>query len=285
MLSSPFQLNEFPITSAQYNSLPYVNDSHNSAMAPDGEEAKVALLKLIADHGLDDIFSLHLLHKHFDVAESKVMVYTTVSSPQHPPFEILSPRKLETVSSLNGKYFYTTSDGNMRAYEYTADAQPDIYQYTNFVSIFSQAIVKLGMQRVFALGVRPVSGLRDCSEVEIDFYQATVFIEDLDLPDSFQTDWTNADDATKTIVNQKYQWKDNQCSSPTDRLRSSNVVGMPQPIAWGPRKRCRIKKKGHTSLSYSCQGKAWCLDGMILAQDSQTFLALSSAMELLALQT
>jgi len=78
----------------------------------------------------------------------------------------------------------------MRAYEYSTDPQPDISQphHKEFTSLFSNVVMELGAERLFALGVRPVSSLENYTEVELQRYQATVFIEDFELPDSFETD-------------------------------------------------------------------------------------------------
>jgi len=109
----------------------------------------------------------------------------------HPTFTVLAPGELEVVSPLIRRYFLAASDAAMKAYEYTTHAQPKISQHARWLSLFSQAIVEHGMQRVSALGVRALSSLGDCTEVEFVRYQATVFVEDLDLPNRLQTDWTN----------------------------------------------------------------------------------------------
>ena len=152
------------------------------------------------------------------------MVYETVSGP--PAFQIMVPRDPATSTDLRGRYFYVATDG-LQAYEYTTDDQPDISQpqYGDFWSSFAHEVITLGVQHVFALGVRPYSSLHNSTEVELPLYQATVFIEDFDMPSNFETDWTN----------QAGDWI----------IENSLVGEARQTVPWGTH--CYLVRAGHTN--------------------------------------
>ena len=181
---------ELSLSSAEYNTLPFVDTAHEDTTTKDAAAAREKLLKLISDHGLSDIFSVHLLHRHFDVPEAQVMVYVTVIGSNHPTYQVMAPRNPKDVPSLRGRYFFAAPDGSMKAYEYSSEAQPDITQHHSFCSSFWGEVTRLRMQNVFALGVRPFSALTNCTEIDIPDALATVFVENLDLAGSFETDWT-----------------------------------------------------------------------------------------------
>lgn len=63
------------------------------------------LLEIIAAHSVEDIFSIHLVHKHFDLPDNRVMVYETITGPNHPAFQISSPRQPKECENLRGLYF------------------------------------------------------------------------------------------------------------------------------------------------------------------------------------
>lgn len=191
-LVQPDVLCELPLSSAEYNALPFVDAAHKDTTTKDAEAAREGLLNLISDHGLSDVFSLHLLHTHFDVPEAQVMVYVTVHGPNHPTYQVMAPRRPEDGPSLRGRYFFAAPDGSLKAYEYSSDPQPDITHFRTFCSIFGRELIQLRMQDVFALGIRPYYALTNYTEVEIPDAHATVFVENLELAGSFETDWTNS---------------------------------------------------------------------------------------------
>lgn len=96
-------LSELPLPAADYNNLPYVQDVHEVTKMCDAEAARENLLRLISDHGLSSVFSIHLLHKHFDVPEAHVMVYETIRHPSHPTYQVMAPRKPQNIPSLRAK--------------------------------------------------------------------------------------------------------------------------------------------------------------------------------------
>ena len=247
-----------PLSSAKYNALPYVDEAHEVTLSREAEDARLQLLQLISDHCLTEVFSLHLLHRHFDVPEGQVMVYVTVDGPDCPTYQIMGPQKPSGASSLRGRFFFAAPDGSMTAYEYSSDPQPDITQYRGFCSKFWGEVTRLGMQAVFALGVRPTSSLDDCTEIEIAEARATVFVQDLKLLDSYDTDWT----ASST------RWDE----------------GLPLKQAQSGKK-CKRSKAKHTAIgpdSWAKDGQGGDLltvDGQCLREGCQAFNVLTNAMQ------
>jgi hypothetical protein len=259
MAPSPQALSELPLPAADYNNLPYVQDVHEVTKTCDAEAARENLLRLISDHGLSDVFSIHLLHKHFDVPEAHVMVYETVSDPSHPTYQVMAPRKPENMPSLRAKYFFVASDGTMKAYEYTADPQPDIVEHVDFCSMLWEEIHRLRMQDIFSVGVRPYFSLSNYTEIEIPHAQATVFVENLDMAGSIETDWANS----------SQRWDE----------------GLPLSQASTIKGRCRFGHKRHSSISPESMAKDECgndvlyLDGKCLPAGCGVFNVLTSAMD------
>ncbi|KAI9828406.1 MAG: hypothetical protein M1832_002834 [Thelocarpon impressellum] len=110
-----------------------------------------ALLEIIHSHGLEKVFSVHLVHKHFDIPEGRVMVYETVHGPNHPDFVLSSPRLPERCENLRGLYFQATPDNKMVAYEFTTDPGDDLAPYAAFVLEFNATVIDHGVRNVFAL--------------------------------------------------------------------------------------------------------------------------------------
>ena len=74
-------LDETPLPASSYNELPHIDDMKDTASRH--AKAHAQLLGLIASHGLAQQFSIHLIHKHFNIPEGRVMVYETVRGPNH----------------------------------------------------------------------------------------------------------------------------------------------------------------------------------------------------------
>ncbi|KAL9024198.1 MAG: hypothetical protein Q9196_006693 [Gyalolechia fulgens] len=142
-------LDETPLPSSSYNKLPHINDVRDTASKH--AKAHAQLLGLIASHGLARQFSLHLVHKHFDIPEGRVMIYETVRGLNHPEFVLCSPQDPARVANLRGLYFRALPGGKMAAYEYTTELGEDMGRDAGFVAKFAQTVMTLGVQDVFAL--------------------------------------------------------------------------------------------------------------------------------------
>ena len=182
-------LDESFLPSNIYNSLPHVGSTVNTTSKH--QKAKDILLELIFEHKVNAIFSVHLVHKHFDAPDDHVMVYETFQSPDHPTFQVFSPKSNHTTTSLRGKYFLALPEGTMRAYEYTTDPLPDVSRYNNFITAFSRTVLRLGVEKIFALTVRSPQAF-DSNEIELPDLRATVLIQNSSwLPEGISTDWAN----------------------------------------------------------------------------------------------
>ena len=211
-------LDDTPTSSSLYNALPHI-DSMKSA-ATEHAAARRTLLKIIARHGLQHHFSIHLVHKHFEIPEGRIMVYETVTGPNHPAFILCSPRAPEKCENLRGLYFRARPGGTMAAYEYTTELGEDLSSYTDFVSEFSTTVTGLGVQDVFALTAKKPESAR-FTEFEMPDLNSTVLVTNANwLPSSSvpptSTDWiTNCGpeggiitltDCTKTTSGSHYNF-------------------------------------------------------------------------------
>jgi len=166
-------------------------------VAAQNADARHVLLRIISSYRLNRHFSIHLVHKHFDLEEGRVMVYGTVRGPTHPDFILCSPRVPEKCENLHGLYFRARPDGTMAAYEYTTDPCEDLSEHTDFVAEFVAAVLRLGVQDIFALtGKEPKT--KHYTEFEMSDLSSTILVNNpMWLPGpserSTSTDWISSE--------------------------------------------------------------------------------------------
>jgi len=143
--------------------------------AAENAEAHAILLGMIYVHGLADQLSLHLVHKHFDLLEGRVMVYETFEGRHHPGFVLSSPRVPAKCNNLRGLYFQARPLGKMVAYKYTTAPGVDLSGHVHFVAKFAKMVIQLGAENVFALSVKvPAQGL--FTEFELPDSGSTILV-------------------------------------------------------------------------------------------------------------
>lgn len=159
------------------------------------------LLGIIAAHGLADQYSVHLVHKHFDVPDGRVMVYETVRGNTHGDFILSSPRVPENCPNLRGLYFKAERDGNMVAYEFTTEPGRDMSTHRDFVAKFASVVMELGVQDIFALTVLSICPKdKTPTEFELGHVGSTVLVSNAswlptqDVSMATSTDWIATDD-------------------------------------------------------------------------------------------
>ncbi|KAI1075150.1 hypothetical protein F5B20DRAFT_595307 [Whalleya microplaca] len=196
------RLQDGPLPSDEYNRLPHVDDMRD--VASQNAKAHAILLGMIAAEGLADKFSLHLIHKHFDVPVGRVMVYETIKGKDHSDFVLCSPRVPEKYPNMRGLYFKAVAGGNMVAYEYTTEPGADLSTHSDFVERFAEKSLELGAQDVFALTAIPICAPnRLLTEFEMANVLSTISLSDASwLPgykrgNATPTDWNASEDYAK----------------------------------------------------------------------------------------
>lgn len=151
--------------------------------------------------GLAGTFSLHLVHKHFDIPEGRIMIYETIKSETHKDFVLCSPRVAQKCSEARGLYFKATPGGSMIAYEFTTEPGADLSAYEDFVAEFASAVLKLGVQDVFALTALSICPQdKVLTEFEMSHLLSTALVSDAswlpaqDVVASTSTDWVATPD-------------------------------------------------------------------------------------------
>lgn len=122
------------------------------------------------------------------------MVYEMIKgSKDYPEFQISSPRIPSSCENLHGVYFRADTGGRMVAYEYTTDPLVDISGYNEFFRQFSNLVMELGLQDVYALTSKYVEGPPLLHEFEMPDLGSTVLVPDASwIPgaeSSVSTDW------------------------------------------------------------------------------------------------
>ena len=189
-------LDEAPLAAASYNELPHIDDMRDTATKHAIAHAK--LLGPITSQSLSQHFSVHFIHKHFNIPNDRVMVYETVHGSNHPDFILCSPRQPSNVKDLRGLYFRASEGGKMVAYEYTTDLCTDLSAHANFVAKFARVVLTLGVQDVFALTAKKLQG-DALTELEMPDLISTVLVNNCTwLPSvaksSTSTDWMASPD-------------------------------------------------------------------------------------------
>ncbi|KAF1828766.1 hypothetical protein BDW02DRAFT_614286 [Decorospora gaudefroyi] len=264
-------LDETPLPASSYNELPHIDDMRDTASK--NPRAHAQLLGLIASHGLAQQFSIHLIHKHFNIPEGRVMVYETVRGPNHPDFVLCSPREPANVENLRGLYFRAISGGKMAAFEYTTESGEDMSKHANFVAKFSQTVLDLGVQNVFALTAKRFH-TDVLTEFEMSDVISTILVNNptwlpsADCKASTSTDWiatpdyaayaNAADDGVPGIISLK-------CIETRDTPKHYNVT-------------CSTTRNGkHYQQKPAMPSGELLLDGKPLSPDSEAFAMISRA--------
>ncbi|KAI1870189.1 hypothetical protein JX265_006359 [Neoarthrinium moseri] len=174
-------LSEALLPAAEYNALPHI---HSCKLEPlKHHEAHAALLNLIAKNDLNHVFSIHLIHKHFDCPEGHVMVYEKVAGGKTPDFIVMTPREAAKTQGLRGLYFMANAEGKMIAYEYTTEPAKDLSAYEDVVADFATIANHYGVGHIFCLGAEGISSVENPqAEFEMAALSSTVVVDANSLP-------------------------------------------------------------------------------------------------------
>lgn len=261
-------IDESPLLASLYNKLPHIDDMRD--IAAKHAHAHAALLGLIYSHGLAEHLSIHLVHKHFDIPDSRVMVYETVEGRNHPGFVLSSPRIPSHCTGLRGLYFQARPDGKMAAYEYTTAPGVDLSTYAEFVAKFARMALDLDVENVFALTVAA-------------------------LGDGLLTEFEMADHSARILVKDKPTWlpQGEAQSTSTDWIATADYAPYADGVGGVPgivQLKClQVRSDGHYNVTCSStrsgshyQGDAdFMLGGEPVPLDSEPYFIISQAMQMI----
>jgi hypothetical protein len=268
-------LGEAPLSATQYNKLPHIDSMRDAAAK--NVVAHAQLLGLIALHGLSEHFSIHLIHKHFDISEGLVMVYEAIKGPNHPEFVLCNPRKPNDYANLRGLYFRASPGGKMFAYEYTTEPGKDLSAHADFVSTFARAVLYLGVQDVFALTAKKLH--QDVlTEFEMSDLLSTVLVhnptwlaQDLEPGQSTTTDWI-ATPGYSAYANGPNPTVPGIIGLKCLKTRSDRHINVT----------CSTTRSGTHYGQKSAYGSELLLDGQPLPKDSEAYTIISHAREIVS---
>ncbi|KAH9902142.1 hypothetical protein F4778DRAFT_110555 [Xylariomycetidae sp. FL2044] len=172
-----------PISAAEFNALPHVQKMKEKTVELQSQREQ--LLRLIAENGVSDIFTVHLIHKHYDVEKGQVIVHVPHKGQGCPDFTIGRAHPAST-EGARGLFFIASPEepGKMYAYEYTTAPADDLSRHGDFVAKFAIETLRLGVREVFALAVNAPD--KNIVEVEIPRYKATVSFDGNAFPEFAQ---------------------------------------------------------------------------------------------------
>lgn len=132
-----------------YNSLPLINDGTMPLAA-----ANLDLLgAVIRKHGVQDLYQVHLVHRHFEMPPGHVLA----SRLSKDGLEVHLPVPISTDQVLLGTHFFVTNEGNYQPFEFrTATSEHTLAEereHEPFLQDFAQTVLATGLQDQVALTI------------------------------------------------------------------------------------------------------------------------------------
>jgi hypothetical protein len=217
------------IPSKAYNCLPYILDV---AEVPQKNRKDIDdLLSLFRKHKLAQGIRVKLVHKHFDAESDEVMVLRDIAVPCQGPVSIMGPMVPQKAPPLRGLNYMVDGDGQLRSYEYSISAGPDMRPYETFFKEFCSLIVERDLQRKLGLRVGLETDRIGWTEFEVAEKRGTVMIaQDVALPKF---------DFEVTVVT---EWE-------ADRIAEGTCIGHCGSHCYGHKHVCKSHPKGEPPLT------------------------------------
>lgn len=219
---------------AAYNTLPTVDVADERAESLLSVRQK--LYNLLHQYQLQNVFGVRLVHKHFDMLEDELPVFSHIPVAGVAPVIIMGPLPSSNVNQYTPKNFLV-HDGNLVPYEFsTSTSGIDITEYKPFIDQVIKVITEEKANHIFGLVAFPDEDSDDAlSEFELPELRTTVMVPQSLLPSA---------GVTKEIPT---NWKAPCGSGPTARVaaycgdRSGRHVKV--------KSYCQKRTKQHTSVS------------------------------------
>ncbi len=172
------------VSAKTYNSLPTIEVA---AEIPHEHAADLkALQQLLAKHGVPEVVSIRLIHKHFDITDGQAMVFRDIEIPAHGTVEVMRATAVAS-AQLHGTHFLVNSTAQLQAYEYTTTSTIHMSEFESFIVDFVQDVVERKLQHKFGLRLkhrREGEVKADRKEFEFPEAQCTITIPvNLPLPE------------------------------------------------------------------------------------------------------
>ncbi|KZT32818.1 hypothetical protein SISSUDRAFT_1066632 [Sistotremastrum suecicum HHB10207 ss-3] len=162
-------------TYLEHNNLPTVDVAHGASRPL--EAVRDALCDLILKYGLQDIFGVRLIHKHFDMHPGEVPVFRPVEVHGVCTAILMGPLSIDRQASFSGAHYAISSTGQLAAYEYTSEVSVGAPEnHPEFVKAFETTLMAGGASRVFGLGVKPAWSKEVYTEFELGEYRSTIMV-------------------------------------------------------------------------------------------------------------
>ena len=200
------------------------------------------------------------------------MVYERVQSEKREDFYFSTPRNPANTPKPRGVYFQAVPGGKMVAYEYTTEPDKELKKHEGFVREFSNLIIALGVQDVFALTVCSFAQSR-LTEIEMPDAVSTVLLRDDSwLPKGKETTAT----ATDWYAGSEYIDKArnaSKCPGPIMLACMTTRTGTHHGL------HCRATRGSHTTRSIDpFKDEIW-VDDMLLEKGTVSHAMMAKALE------
>ncbi|CAI7626068.1 unnamed protein product [Penicillium pancosmium] len=167
-LEMALEIQDFHPSGALYNTL--LDDSDQPPVA---DEHITNLAEIFVRHNAQNVLGIHLIHGHFKIPESTVMLGTNFESPSLRWTKVTDIDKIDH-SRVHGHIYALTKDG-LCAYELQDGPLPDLSGVgPGFLDEFIDYIVKNNLASLIGL---QVLGCLDDSMSELILDQGTVMLE------------------------------------------------------------------------------------------------------------
>ncbi|KXN92373.1 hypothetical protein AN958_08092 [Leucoagaricus sp. SymC.cos] len=171
---------------AAYNTLPTVDiaDEHAERLS----SVRQKLSNLLQEYQLQNVFGIRLVHKHFDMLEGELPVFSRIPVTGVTPVIIMRPLPSSNLSQYTPKNFLVHHE-NLIPYEFsTSTSRIDISQYQHFIDRVVKVITEENANHIFGLVAFPDEDSDDAlSEFELPELRTTVMVPPSLLPSAGTT--------------------------------------------------------------------------------------------------
>jgi hypothetical protein len=179
---------------AAYNTLPTVDVADEHAKRLPSVMQK--LCNLLQEYQLQNVFGVRLVHKHFDMLEDELPVFSCIPVADITPVIIMSPHSSFNLDQYTPKNFLVY-DGKLVPYEFsTSTSRVDITQYKPFIDRVINVITEENANHVFGLVAFPHDDSDNAlSEFELPELRTTVMVppsllQPVGVTKEIPTNWT-----------------------------------------------------------------------------------------------
>ena len=182
-----------------YNSLPHIEQV--ATTLDDHSEDLNVLRQLLTKHEILKDVSIRLIHKHFDIQDGEVMVFSKVDLPYYGTIQTMKPvLPSPDDQKLRGINYFANDQGSVQAYEYAECEVPDMEKFACLLQEFCGIVTERRLRHRFGLKLKVEDELDRISWTEFEFHEkrSTIMLQEgMPMPEGtfdhvVSTEWNSS---------------------------------------------------------------------------------------------